>query len=53
MMDASDELVIVQMPGWDDSYGIEQERKAFQAAGKPIKYLSWPTLEEGTWRDAA
>lgn len=53
MMDASDELWIVQMPGWDDSYGIEQERKAFQAAGKPIKYLTWPALQEATWRDAA
>lgn len=54
MMDASDELWIVQMPGWDDSYRIEQERKAFHAAGKPIKYLSWPQLEEvNGWRNAA
>lgn len=45
IMEAADELWIVQMPGWDDSYGIEQERKAFQSAGKPIKYLTWPELE--------
>lgn len=45
-MEACDELWIIQMPGWDDSHGIEIERKAFMGMGKPVKYLSWPKLEE-------
>lgn len=54
MADACDELWIVQMPGWDDSFGVEQERKYFQTAGKPVKYLSWPELRDDVgWRDAA
>lgn len=45
MMDRADELWILQMPGWDDSYGIEQERKYFTKAGKPVRYMRWPELE--------
>lgn len=43
---ACDELLILQLPGWDDSLGIKQEIKEFKSRNKPIKYLSWPDLEE-------
>lgn len=53
MMDVCGELWIVQMPGWDDSYGIEQERKYFAGQGKPIRWLTWPELEDVDMRRAA
>lgn len=41
-MDTAEGLIVVKMTGWDESYGISQEIKVFEAAGKPIKYMEWP-----------
>ena len=42
-MDAACGLIICTLPGWRDSYGIEQERQTFEKAGKPI-YLMEPGI---------
>lgn len=39
MMDAAIGLIVAKMLGWEDSYGIGEEIKAFRAADKPIMYL--------------
>jgi len=43
-MDAAAGLLIVKMPGWDESRGIAIEIDVFKAAGKPVQYLDWPVL---------
>lgn len=35
-------MIIVEMPGWQDSTGVKMEIDWFTAAGKPIYYLRWP-----------
>lgn len=44
-MDACDALVIVLFPGWENSYGIRQERDFFEARKKPIYYLDPATMD--------
>ena len=39
MMAKSDVLLVAHMEGWEDSYGIIQEIKAFGKAEKPIYHL--------------
>lgn len=46
MMRAADGCAVVKMPGWRESFGVGEEIKAFVAAGKPVRYLSWPDLRE-------
>lgn len=38
-MDAAGGLIVAKLAGWQDSYGIAEEIKAFTKAGKPIVYL--------------
>ncbi len=38
-------LLVVTMPGWQDSHGIAYETEVFVEQGKQIHYLPWP-LEE-------
>jgi hypothetical protein len=33
-------LVVCKMQGWEESYGIEEEIKEFEKAGKPIVYMT-------------
>lgn len=47
-LDAAGGLLVCMMPGWSDSYGISVEIEAFQDAGKPIYYLTWPEMEVAT-----
>ncbi len=42
MMAAAGSLIVVMADTWERSYGIGEEIKAFQAAGKPISYWPWP-----------
>lgn len=42
MMQAAAGMIVVKMPGWQESFGIEEEIKAFQRMGKPIEYMEWP-----------
>lgn len=44
-MDKADALLIARMEGWDKSFGIDYEIKAFGEAGKPIYHLDPRTLE--------
>lgn len=41
LMDGASALVVVQMPGWETSYGITIEVEEFTKRGKPIFYLPW------------
>jgi len=46
MMQRCDGIAVVKMPGWNTSFGIGEELKAFEAASKPVRYLSWPALHD-------
>jgi hypothetical protein len=39
MMGAASGLIMLMAPSWEQSYGMEVERQAFQAAGKPICWM--------------
>jgi hypothetical protein len=39
MMTASAALLVAQMQGWRESYGINHEIEFFKAGGKPVFYL--------------
>jgi hypothetical protein len=41
VLDCCDELWVYKMPGWDKSYGIDQEIKRAKWEGIPIKYLEF------------
>jgi len=41
-MDGADGIIIVQMPGWEESHGISVEIEVFSRAGKPVEYMAWP-----------
>lgn len=45
MMEASKSLLVAQMEGWEDSYGVAHEIDVFLSAGKPIRFLNPETLE--------
>ena len=45
-------LVIVKAPGWQSSYGIDQEKIAFAQAGKPIHFMELGVLPEEILKDA-
>lgn len=40
LMDAAEGLIVCQMQGWDESYGIGVEIATFKEAGKPIFYMT-------------
>ena len=39
MMERCEIIVICQMEGWQDSYGVEWEKNQFREAGKPVLYM--------------
>jgi hypothetical protein len=41
-METSGALVVVKMPSWRDSYGIQVEVEQFQKDAKPVFLLGWP-----------
>lgn len=41
-MVAARSMIIAQLPGWDKSAGVFEEREFFRNAGKQIRYLGWP-----------
>lgn len=45
-MDAAIGLIVVRAKGWEKSYGIGVEIKAFQDAGKPVMYFDPIEKEE-------
>lgn len=44
MMRAADVLIVAQMQGWRESFGVSQEIKFFKNADKPILYLNCTTF---------
>lgn len=41
-MDAASGLIVLKMPGWDESVGIRYEIRRFAEQLKPIRYLDFP-----------
>ena len=39
LMAAAHGLIVVELPGWDESVGIAHEIEAFEAEGKPVVHL--------------
>lgn len=33
--------VVVKMPGWEESAGVQHEIAEFRAAGKPVVFMAW------------
>lgn len=46
LMRAAEGLYVVEMPGWEESYGIAHEVEVFKGQGKPVVNLTWPELKE-------
>lgn len=44
-MRAARGLLVLRMPGWDQSKGIDIEIEHFRRAQKPIHHLAWPVME--------
>lgn len=44
LMEAASGLIVVMMPGWEESAGVAAEIEAFKAAGKPIYYRTMESL---------
>lgn len=39
-MSVCSEMIILVIPGWDESRGIKREAAFFEAAGKPVSFLN-------------
>lgn len=39
LAETCDELVVLQLPGWEDSRGVAREVELFRMRGKPIRFL--------------
>lgn len=53
MLQKSDALLVVQMPGWEESKGIMIESLAFYALNRPVYRMPWPEFdlsEFESWR---
>ena len=48
-MDAAAGLLVAQMPGWRDSYGVAYEIEYMSHAGKPVHFL--PEDYSNPWRE--
>lgn len=47
-MDKADAILVAQMDGWEDSFGIAHEIDVFREAGKPVYYLDPSSLRVST-----
>lgn len=45
MMRVCDAILVAQMTGWKESYGVDLEIEYFREAGKPVLYLDCRTLK--------
>ena len=46
MLFECDHVLVLKMPGWNESDGIAQEIRYAEKLGKPISYLAWPLMCE-------
>lgn len=37
-------LIVVEMPGWHESKGVQHEIEWFKARGRPVEHLTYPEL---------
>lgn len=44
-LDRAEVLLIAELPGWQDSVGVQYERDFFEETGRPIFYINPITLE--------
>lgn len=51
-MQVCNEMIVLTIPGWRESSGIAREARFFEAAGKPVRYLS-PTSNGYLLSDSA
>ena len=42
-------LIMVMAEGWKESYGMEEERKAFEAMGRPIFWMTPGVIPDELW----
>ncbi len=47
LAETCDELVVLQLPGWEGSRGVAREVELFRMRGKPIRFISPPRLGGG------
>lgn len=45
MMKGAHGLIVAEMDGWEESYGVNWEMEQFKIMGKPIWYLNLETME--------
>lgn len=48
MMAVCDGIIVAQLPGWDQSYGINYEVDVFERAEKPVRFIDPESLEVRT-----
>lgn len=41
-------ILVVEMPGWQESFGVNHEIEFFVAAKKPVRFLRWPLQNDVT-----
>tara|TARA_Y100000310_G_scaffold324033_1_gene385360 strand:+ start:31 stop:396 length:366 start_codon:yes stop_codon:yes gene_type:complete len=44
LMEAAAGMIVLKMPGWKASEGLKYEVKVFDAAKKPVIFLTWDQL---------
>ena len=44
MLKQCDSLIVLKMPGWDESHGVSEEIKHAEKWAKPIIYMNWPLM---------
>lgn len=44
VLERCDALIVVDLPGWDKSYGISKEIERFQQSGRPVHRLNHKTM---------
>ena len=38
-------IIVLTIPGWSKSVGVQAEIEICKRAGKPVEYMHWPTVE--------
>lgn len=46
LLEAAHGIAVVMMPGWDESAGVTHEIDQALRADKPVRYFTWPELDE-------
>lgn len=41
MMDRCDRMIVLKLPGWKESKGVQAEIAYMLASGKPVEYMDW------------